>query len=118
MESINVELLKSELTKLETKLGELAKINGFNPKNFDGLEFEDDCVRYKTSDYWCGEWNSDFFSVTWEELNEPMEYFIAKIQAQVDAEKKRKEEVAQREAKAKEQRERIQLEQLLKKYKS
>ncbi len=93
--SIDTATLQRQITLMMAKLEQIAgipKLRG-NGADFSGIEFEDDGVTYKSETYFSGCGTDTFsFHTTWEELNNPIEYFQEKYAKEIEERKREDEE--------------------------
>jgi hypothetical protein len=89
---INIDLFKAEYSKIEIKLNAISNITKRwgDGESFEGIEIEDEGILYKTSTSYSG-CSTDYYSfyVSWEEINNPIEYFKDKYQKEIDNEANR-----------------------------
>jgi predicted ribosome quality control (RQC) complex YloA/Tae2 family protein len=116
---INVELFKTEWNKIREKMeliNRIPKLYGTG-NDFAGMEIEEEEILYKTETFYpgCG---SDYFSfyVSWDEINNPIEYFEEKYKKEIEANEIKKAKIAEKEKLLREERERQEYELLKKKY--
>ena len=109
MEQINVEIFKNEYKKTISKMEEIGKLPNLNydgGSDFESLYIEDNYFVYKTSSYYqgCG---TDYFYlyVSFDEINNDIEYFREKFQKEMEAEKLKKEKKIEEEKEKRKQEE-------------
>jgi len=87
MEKINVEIFKQEWNNILgvlTEIGKIPKLYG-NGDRFSGVVIEDDGITYNTETFYSGCGTDTYsFSVKWDELNEPIEYFQKKFADEIN----------------------------------
>jgi len=115
---INIELYKEERKKIKEKLYQISLLDQPSkpegPYNFREIDQDDEGVYYKMVDRW-GEDPFTLF-VSWEELNNPLEYFEQKYQKQVEVIEERKRRERAKERVLKTRREKALYEKLKKKF--
>ena len=81
--------------KLEEKPREILDVYGLGPAVIESISAdqigEQIMINVSTSYYWSGCTDYDSFSFTAEEMNEPIEYFIAKRESEEKAKREEKE---------------------------
>lgn len=116
---INVELFKSLWAQIEPlleQISDIPKAEG-DGSEFVGLIIDDEGITYKTSTYYSGCGTDYFdFTVCWEELNEPIEYFQKKYAEQIKDEEERKQRAKNQAAENKVIEEKRLLQKLKQKY--
>ena len=78
METIKVDLLKEEYSKLIDKLQAIDEIPRLGGTGYyvEAIDIEEDGVIYRTYNSYSGCGNDYFsFSLKWNEVNKPLEYF-------------------------------------------
>jgi hypothetical protein len=119
MENIKTDLLKEEWFKLESKLktiDEIPRLYGAG-NYYEGIDIDEDGITYRTSTSYSG-CGSDYYSysITWNEVNEPIDYFVQKFSKEIDDDKAKKLVKETADKKAKEERELAEFERLKLKY--
>jgi hypothetical protein len=120
MEKINTELFFNEYKKIGKKLDEISQIpkRFGNGDSFEGVEIESHGILYKSSSFYSG-CGTDYYSffITWDEINNPIEYFKDKYQKEFDDETKRINKLKEIAESAKRESEIKTLNKLMEKYK-
>jgi hypothetical protein len=113
------ENFKEQLLKLKEKLDEISSLPHTYEcgETFIGIDFDESFIYYKTETYYSGCGTENYsFDISWDEIDEPIDYFRDKFQKEFEAREKSKK---QNEAKIKleeEKRERAKLKELQNKY--
>jgi len=93
---------KKILLELQSKLEMIAKLPkpGGNGETYKGIEISEDGIQYNSETFYsgCGTEEYSFF-VTWDEINEPLEYFeekykkeFKKVYEEIESRRKQEEE--------------------------
>lgn len=116
---MNTENYKEIFLNLKEKLEQIAALpNAYNcGRDFVGIDFDRVFIYYKTETY-CSGCGTDEYSldITWDEINEPLDYFRAKFQKEFEVREKEQIEREAKIIKQEENRERAKYLELQKKY--